>query len=113
MKVLREITHWDVDYRQPNHTYLIQNDKIVAYKKWHEGDAVISKKPVRLDQRYRKFEELDYNEAEWGVAEKPQNHIRVVQGSKGNTYEVDDERGVCSCPGYTFRGTCKHLAKNG
>lgn len=36
---------------------------------------------------------------------------KTVQGSKGNTYIVTKENGKvsCSCPGYGFRKTCKHI----
>ncbi len=35
----------------------------------------------------------------------------TVQGSKGNTYIVTKEgdRKSCTCPGFGFRRTCKHL----
>ena len=35
----------------------------------------------------------------------------TVQGSKGNTYIVTKENGkaTCTCPGYGFRKTCKHV----
>ena len=31
-----------------------------------------------------------------------------VQGSNGKVYIIQD--GKCSCPGFTFRGKCKHIA---
>lgn len=36
---------------------------------------------------------------------------RIVAGSKGNTYTVikDGPRSSCTCPGFSFRKTCKHL----
>lgn len=45
---------------------------------------------------------------------KPVQSKRVeitVQGSKGNTYIVTSENGkkTCTCPGFGFRRTCKHL----
>ena len=37
---------------------------------------------------------------------------RTVEGSKGNTYTVIKEgtRATCTCTGFSFRKTCKHLA---
>ena len=34
-----------------------------------------------------------------------------VQGSKGETYHLHNQRGVwtCTCKGYQFRSTCKHV----
>jgi hypothetical protein len=36
---------------------------------------------------------------------------RIITGSKGNTYTVikDGPRSSCTCPGFSFRKTCKHL----
>jgi hypothetical protein len=47
------------------------------------------------------------------VAETPSNEHKVwtVKGSKGNEYVVtyDAGRYHCSCPGFSFRGACKHV----
>ena len=36
--------------------------------------------------------------------------IIVIKSSSGKTYTITD--GNCSCPGYTFRGNCKHVKEN-
>lgn len=33
--------------------------------------------------------------------------VRLVEGSKGKIYEVTGDY-QCTCPGFTFRGACKH-----
>ena len=39
----------------------------------------------------------------------------TVEGSKGNTYLVIRQKGLynCTCPGYTYRKTCRHIAEVG
>ena len=61
MEALKEVTVWDVDYRQPNHTYLFDGEKVVAYIKWHEGDAIAFPRRQKLDKRGRKFVKADIN----------------------------------------------------
>jgi hypothetical protein len=41
------------------------------------------------------------------------SEVITVTGSKGNTYTVTRESGrtSCTCPGYAFRKTCKHLSE--
>lgn len=112
MKVLKEVTNWDVDYKQPNHTYLLDGDKIVAYRVHHDGEVRVSpSRKIKLDQRYRKFEESKYVAADWpGVsASTTDPAVKQVQGSNGKIYTIDLEKESCSCPGFAFRGACKHI----
>lgn len=38
----------------------------------------------------------------------PDLTVRIVSGSKGQKYQVTGQH-KCTCPGFTFRGSCKHL----
>ena len=108
MKVLKEVTeNWTTDF-MPNHTYLMDGDKVVAYRPWHEDPVQHLNGTYRLDKARRKFKELPFVASEWGIEEAKSNII-VVQGSKGNTYEVDPDTQSCTCPGFQFRGNCKHI----
>jgi len=107
MQAFKEITVWKGISRQPNHTYLMDGDKILAYRQWHTGEPIYSKTPVRLNQRYRKFVEVDI--AQFGEVSEPARNIKKVQGSKGNVYTVDLDAKTCSCEGYKWRGKCKHI----
>lgn len=110
MEVLKEITEWKVDFRQPNHTYLLKGDKVLAYRPWHTGEPVWGT-PMQFDRRYRKFEPADLTL--FGIVDAPENTaenaLQAVQGSKGDTYYVDLEAKTCTCPGYKFRGKCRHI----
>mgnify|MGYP006092463039 CR=1 FL=1 len=107
MQAFKEITVWKGISRQPNHTYLMDGDRVLAYRQWHTGEPIYSKTPVRLNKRYRKFVEVDI--AQFGAVTAPVRNIKKVQGSKGNVYTVDLDAGSCSCPGFSFRGKCKHV----
>jgi hypothetical protein len=55
------------------------------------------KSPIKgFDKRGRKFNKIDQYE---DLSQPKTSNVILVQGSKGR----------CSCPGYTFRGTCKHV----
>jgi hypothetical protein len=108
MEAVKEVTVWAVEYRQPNHTYLMDGDKAVAYIRWHEGEPFYFKVPSKLDKRYRKFEKVDIS-VFGSIVKEQKSHIVEVKGSKGNSYFVDKEEGRCTCPGFQFRGTCKHV----
>jgi hypothetical protein len=45
------------------------------------------------------------------VPAKSDKVTKIVHGSKGSTYIVTTENGksTCTCPGFSFRKTCKHV----
>lgn len=58
MILAKETTEWDCEHRQPNHTYLMSDnkEKIFGYFKWHNPkDFMMFKNPIRIDKRYRTF----------------------------------------------------------
>ena len=106
---LKEVTEWKVDYRQPNHTYLIDDhDNIIAYRKWHKGEQIFSTSKFPLNKRYRKFVEVDVAQFKYTAPETKAN-TKIVIGSKGDKYVVDLDKSTCTCNGFKFRGKCKHI----
>ena len=108
MKAYKEITQWDVTYKQPNHHYLLDGDKMVAYIPHGKGVPTFFKSPIRFDRRRRKLVEIDIKV--FGNLASDEPTTITVKGSKGNTYDVDPVAKTCTCPGFTFRGNCKHVA---
>ena len=109
MKFYQETTVWDGNV--PNHIYLLSTDKskLFGYVRRGTEAAVTFKKPLPFDQRGRKFVEVkelgevdinDFKGERWEFT-----------GSKGDAYIVQRVDGVlsCSCPGFTYRGECKHV----
>lgn len=106
MEAVREITQWDVQYKQPNHTYLIDGAKLVAYIPYGQKSPTYFSKPMMIDRRGRKFVKVTPNPFK-GV---PKSNLIEVQGSRGDSYFVDPELKTCTCSGFQFRGKCKHLS---
>jgi hypothetical protein len=107
MKFYKETTNWAV----PNHTYLLSTDKsrMYGYIKRGSDDAITFKKPYRFDARGRQFVEVkELGEIDLDLVKA---ETWKFTGSKGNEYVVQkiDGQLSCSCPGYRFRGDCKHL----
>jgi hypothetical protein len=107
MKFYKETTAWDV----PNHVYLLSTDKskMYGYIKRGTDNAITFKKPYRFDTRGRQFVEVkELGEIDLDLIK---TETWKVDGSKGNSYVVQkiDGQLSCSCPGYRFRGDCKHL----
>lgn len=120
MKIVQETTVWKgIEYRQPNHVYLMDGDKVYAYSKWGTGPAEYMKNPLRIDRRGRKFVEVKKNPWKFDLGlvapkeeiEEPKGQVWEIAGSKGNKYFVNLSAGhwSCTCPGHGFRGKCRHV----
>jgi len=92
----------------PAHIYLIDGNNLISYIKKGETAAFYFKNPIKgFDKRGRKFEEVTPNP--FKQLKKASNEHTVI-GSSGQTYTVTEES--CTCPGFTYRGTCKHMVKH-
>jgi hypothetical protein len=110
MEALREITVWTGIDRQPNHDYWLDGDRVLAYRKWGQGDVIPLSGKIKIDRRGRKFVKLDPNPFKALQHSQREEPVVVeVRGSKGNSYWVNVQDKTCTCPGFTFRGACKHL----
>lgn len=105
MEAVREVTVWKDVSGQPNHDYLLDGDKVIAYRPWGTGEIRKLKGNLKIDRRGRKFEKLVPNP----FALEAKSELKEVKGSKGNSYFVNIEDKSCTCPGFTFRGDCKHI----
>jgi hypothetical protein len=106
MEAMRETTGGQF----PAHIYLLDSNNLVAYIKSGEQQPFYFKNPIKgFDKRGRKFEAVKPNP----FNEKSKSNAITVTGSKGQVYYVDAEAATCTCPGYQFRGACKHLVQHG
>lgn len=101
MKLRAEITEWS-DVNVKNGVYLTNDsgDKVYGYSKKGSSDIQMFKLPITINTKGRKFIDLYKYDVEELVGKK-------VVGSKGDVYYVTD--GKCTCPGFKFRGSCKHV----
>jgi hypothetical protein len=120
LKIYEEVTEWKgIEYRKPNHVYLMDGDKVYGYSPWGTEPPRYMKNFLRIDKRGRKFVEVKKDR--WGFdlqlnvaqeePEKPQGQVWTVAGSKGNQYFVNLSAGhwSCTCPGHGYRGKCRHV----
>ena len=105
MEALRETT----GELFPAHTYLLDGTTLVAYIKVNTTEPFYFKNGIKnFDKRGRTFEKVPAT-----AFKQPQKDANVitVKGSKGNSYTVNRDEKTCTCPGFTFRGTCKHVGQ--
>jgi hypothetical protein len=117
MKYYQETTDWGSDTAL-NHIYYLNKEKsfMVGYIKNGETELFKFKKPIRIDSRGRQFKVLNMkgepDSVYFGKKEDdtPKNAIEV-EGSNGKKYYVSElgAKYICTCPGFTFRHTCKHI----
>lgn len=110
MQALQETTKWASD-KTPNHVYLVEGTNLLAYVRNGTTEPVWFSKPMKnFDRRRRTFRELKGHANPFKTA-KAESTLVKVAGSKGAVYYVDPEKRTCTCAGFQFRSTCKHLSK--
>lgn len=119
MKYLQEVTEWD-SKNAPNHIYYVSDDKtkMVGYIKQGTTDLFKFKNPIAIYTKGRKFVELKKKAEPDSVyftkseAFTPKQAIEV-EGSNGKKYYVTKvgAKYMCTCPGFSFRHTCKHTTE--
>lgn len=110
MKFFQEITQWD--QAVPNHTYLLNDSKsrMSGYVPANANHLIMFSQPMPFDTRGRRFREVP---DQWGhIPSEPERSWKFT-GSRGDEYVVvlSDGQPMCSCPGYQFRGKCKHVTE--
>ena len=107
----RETTVWEDGNANINHTYLLEGDKMTAYIRSQTSVPFYFKNPITINRSRRKFELVEPNpfDSVPTVVVEQESNIREIEGSKGTVYYVDVDLKTCTCPGYTYRGACKHV----
>ena len=117
MKAFLETTEWADTQFNCNHVYWMDDakNKMYAYARFgNPKDTQTFSKPISIDARGRKFEEVrndiyDWIDPEQAVAET----TWIIAGSKGAKYVVEKDGSVynCTCAGFKFRGACRHVTE--
>lgn len=104
IEILQEVTDWG-KYKVNNGIYHVNSSgQLVAYQPNKKAVVQVLNVPsANFSKSRRKFVKIGERE------EELESHIIKVTGSKGNVYLVDTEKKTCTCPGFTFRGNCKHV----
>jgi hypothetical protein len=107
MIVVQETTDW----AWPNHTYFLSDDRtsMLGYIQQGTDKFIRFSKPIGFETRGRKFETIRKVERR----PEPAENTWHFEGSKGNIYTVTKEVNglVCTCPGFQYRGHCKHITE--
>jgi hypothetical protein len=105
MQALKETTVWE-NRASPNHTYLLDGDKLVAYIRYGTSEPKYFATPIKGFSKSRR----QFVSASLDLFEFPTqvSAVRQVVGSRGDVYIINLDEGTCTCPGYSYRGACKH-----
>ena len=119
MKYYKEVTDWG-SATAPNHTYYLNDDRshMVGYIKQGTTELFKFKQPIRIETRGRKFELLTKKGESDSVyftkteVFAPKQAIEI-EGSNGKKYYLTTigTKYACTCPGFMFRHTCKHITE--
>lgn len=112
-----ETTVWEDGSKNINHTYYLEGDKMLAYIRYGTTEPFWFNKPITISRKGRKFVKVNGDNfsnlgailtAVKAVDRDPD--VVEVKGSKpGVVYLVNKVAQTCTCPGFTYRGDCKHL----
>ena len=108
----KETTEWADGNTAINHTYLLEGDQMIAYIRVGTTVPFYFKQPIRISKSGRKFELVEpspFDSIPCVAVAQQLTNTREIDGSKGAKYIVDLDSKTCTCPGYTYRGVCKHV----
>lgn len=112
MRWYLETTEW-TGASAPNHVYLMNDSRSKIYAYRPRGSVSIQrfKHPIKIDVRGRKFVVNPEQYPTDIQEEQSAARLWTVQGSKGDEYQVSEDRGnwACTCSGFKFRGQCRHI----
>lgn len=96
ISILQEVTDWG-DQKIANGIYHVDGGGLLV-----QHNDTVFKEPLKgFRKTGRKFTKIGER------PEKKSYTSKVYLGSNGAEYIVDG--GMCTCPGFKFRGDCKHL----
>ncbi|NBR62268.1 MAG: hypothetical protein EBT86_11670 [Actinobacteria bacterium] len=109
MRIVVETTVWKG--ATPNHVYVLDDamQNMIAYVPQGSDKVKKFRAPIAFDRRGRTFVDLEDT--------KPDPDVITRTGSKGEVYYISQDKSQgwrgwsCTCPGFTFRGSCKHVAE--
>ena len=109
--ILQETTNWSGGYSNCNHTYLLDNDKIVAYVKHGDTTVIQLKSRMRIDKRYRTFIKVNNPALSKLIPKSTDTRLfKVKSNDKEYMVELDSKnRYTCTCTGFMYRAKCKHI----
>lgn len=96
IEILQEVTDWG-KYPVSNGVYHVNDAGHLV-----QHNDTVFKNPLKgFSKSRRKFIKIGERE------EVLSDNVITVQGSNGKVYYIED--GKCTCPGFKFRGSCKHV----